>query len=185
MLILASASPRRRELLAAAGIAFETLSVDIDETHRNGETPDGFVRRLAREKADAAAFRRPGAVVLGADTIVLIDGQILGKPRDLADASRMLHLLSGRPHEVLTGIALVGLGEVISEIARTTVWFGTLSSQEIAAYVESGEPLDKAGAYAIQGLASRFVDRIDGSYSNVVGLPVALVYRLLKGYSEA
>jgi septum formation protein len=185
MLVLASASPRRRELLTAAGLDFEVLRVDIDETPARGETPEDHVRRLAREKAGAGRVRRPGTVVLAADTIVVLDDRILGKPRDAEDATRMLRALSGRAHEVLTGVAVSGPAGTVVEVARTRVWFQSLSDAEIAGYVGSGEPRDKAGAYAIQGLGSKFVERIDGSYSNVVGLPVALVYRLLKGYPEA
>jgi septum formation protein len=185
MLVLASASPRRRELLAAAGMAFEVLPVDLDETPLKEEAPDDHVLRLARQKAQAALARRPDAVILGADTIVLAGGEILGKPRDAEDAGRMLRALSGRAHEVLTGVALVSGRGTTVELERSRVWFSALSETEIADYVASGEPSDKAGAYAIQGLASKFVVRIEGSYSNVVGLPVALVYRLLKGYPEA
>ncbi len=186
MLILASASPRRAELLTAARIPFETLPVDIDETPLPGETPDAHVRRLAAEKARAAAAQRPGATVLGADTVVVVDDRILGKPRDAADAAAMLRALSGRAHEVLTGVAVHGpsASPTVIEIARTRVWFCPLSEQDISHYVASGEPLDKAGAYAIQGIASRFVERIDGSYSNVVGLPVALVHRILREWPE-
>jgi septum formation protein len=179
MLILASASPRRAELLRAAGIEFETLPVDIDETALPDETPEALVRRLAEEKARAASARRPGAVVLGADTVVVIGGRILGKPRDEADAAAMLRMLSGREHQVLTGVAVTTSAVARSAVDVTIVQFATLTEEEIAGYVLSREPMDKAGAYAIQGLASRFVDRIEGSYSNVVGLPVALVYRLL------
>jgi septum formation protein len=184
MLVLASASPRRRELLAAAGIPFEVVPVDLDETPLDGEVPDAHVQRLAREKASTAQAMRPDALVLGADTIVVVSGQILGKPRDAEDAARMLRALAGRAHDVLTGVALTGARGTTVELERTRVWFTPLSEQEIADYGASGEPRDKAGAYAIQGLASKFVVRIDGSYTNVVGLPVALVYRLLKGYSE-
>jgi len=185
MLVLASASPRRRELLTAAGLAFEVLPVDLDETPFSAEPPDAHVKRLAQAKAQAALAQRPDAVVLGADTIVLAAGAILGKPKDAEDAARMLRALSGQPHEVLTGVALTSRRSATVELARTRVWFEQLTEDEIADYVASGEPRDKAGAYAIQGLASKFVLRIDGSYSNVVGLPVALVYRLLKGYPEA
>ena len=185
MLILASASPRRRELLAAAGIACEVLPVNLDESPLDGESPDDHVRRLAGEKAQAALARRPETVVLGADTIVLAGGEILGKPRDAEDAGRMLRALSGRAHEVLTGVALASVRGITVELERSRVWFSPLTEGEIADYVASGEPSDKAGGYAIQGLASKFVVRIEGSYSNVVGLPVALVYRLLKGYPEA
>lgn len=185
MLVLASASPRRRELLAAAGIAFDVLPVDLDETPLSGEAPDAHVKRLARAKAHAALAQRPDAVVLGADTVVLAGGAILGKPKDAEDAARMLRAISGQSHDVLTGVAVTSSRGTIVELARTRVWFGQLTEDEIADYVASGESSDKAGAYAIQGLASKFVMRIEGSYSNVVGLPVALVYRLLKGYPEA
>ena len=184
MLILASSSPRRAELLRAAGIPFEVASVDVDETVLKLEPPGEHVRRLARVKAEAAFTRHPDALVLGADTIVTVGGEILSKPRDAEDATRMLRLLSGREHEVLTGVALVARRGVVVEVARTRVWVNPLTDVEIADYVTTGEPLDKAGGYGIQGLGSRFIDRIQGSYSNVVGLPVALVYRLLKGYPE-
>ena len=184
MLILASRSPRRGELLTAAGILHETVTVDVDESIVKLEPPGDHVRRLALEKAQAGFAKHPTALVLAADTIVLIGGEIMGKPRDREDATRMLRLLSGREHEVLTGLALVSPRDVVVEVVRTRVWFNPLTEEEIARYVASGEPGDKAGAYAIQGLGSRFIDRIQGSYSNVVGLPVALVYRLLKGYPE-
>ncbi len=184
MLILASSSPRRADLLRAAGIPFQTVPVDVDEAVRRLEPPGDHVRRLAREKADAAFALQADAVVLGADTIVTVGGETMGKPRDAGDAIRMLRLLSGREHEVLTGVALVARRGVVVEVARTRVWFNPLNETEIADYVATGEPLDKAGAYGIQGFASRYIDRIQGSYSNVVGLPVALVYRLLKGYPE-
>ena len=185
MLVLASRSPRRRELLTAAGIACEVVAVDIDEAVRRLEPPGEHVRRLAREKAEAGFALRRNGVVLGADTIVVVGSEILGKPKDAADATRMLRILSGREHEVLTGVALVSARKTVVEVARTRVWFNPLTDPEIDDYVASGEPQDKAGAYAIQGVASRFIDRIQGSHSNVVGLPVALVYRLLKGYPEA
>ena len=184
MLILASKSPRRGELLTAAGIAFEAVSVDVDESFLKLEPPGDHVRRLALAKAQAVFATHPTSLVLGADTIVLIGGEMMGKPHDHEDATRMLRMLSGREHEVLTGLALVSPGDTAVEVATTKVWFNPLTEEEIAEYVASGEPLDKAGAYAIQGLGSRFIDRIQGSYSNVVGLPVALVYRLLKGYSD-
>jgi septum formation protein len=174
-LILASASPRRAELLRAAGITFEVIVADVDETPRADEQAAGYVQRLAVEKARAVMPRAAGRPVLAADTVVVVDGAILGKPRDDDDARRMLRLLSGRMHTVLTGVAL---GEDV-RVASTVVEFVPLSTSEIDWYVASGEPGDKAGAYAIQGLASRFVARIDGSYSNVVGLPVALVYEML------
>ena len=179
-LVLASQSPRRRDLLDAAGIACDVRAVDVDERRHAGETPDVFAERLAREKASAGARLFPDRTVLGADTIVVVDDEVLGKPRDAADAVRMLALLSGRSHEVLTGVAIAHAGRVHSAVDRTRVWFSVLSDTEIEAYVASGEPLDKAGAYAIQGLASRFIPRIDGSYANVVGLPVTTVVELLK-----
>jgi len=184
MLILASSSPRRADLLRAAGIPFEVVSVYVDESVLKLEPPGEHVRRLAREKAEAAFATHHDAVVLAADTIVLVGGEIMTKPRDGDDAIRMLRLLSGREHEVLTGVALVATRGVVVEVARTRVWVNPLSETEIAEYVATGEPLDKAGGYGIQGIGSRFIDRIQGSYSNVVGLPVALVYRLLKGYPE-
>jgi septum formation protein len=184
VLILASSSPRRAALLRAAGIPFKVVPTDVDETVLKLEPPGDHVRRLSREKAAAAFAAHPDAVVLGADTIVTVGGEIMGKPRDAADAIRMLRLLSGREHEVLTGVALVAKRGIVVEVARTRVWVNPLSEVEIADYVATGEPLDKAGAYGIQGLGARFIDRIQGSYSNVVGLPVALVYRLLKGYPE-
>ncbi len=186
MLILASQSPRRAELLKAAGIEFVTLPVDIDESLRHGETPTEHVKRLAEEKARAAAARTDvqAPLVLGADTVVVVGPHILGKPRDPGDALRMLQLLSGHAHEVLTGVAVVTTEDTQVEVARTTVQFAPLSNAEMSWYVSTGEPMDKAGGYAIQGLASRFIERIDGSYSNVVGLPVALVYKLLRRYPE-
>jgi septum formation protein len=181
-LILASASPRRSELLRAAGIQFDVLPADIDESVLPGESAEHHVRRLAEAKACAVLPRAGGRPVLSADTVVVVAGEILGKPADAADARRMLRLLAGRSHEVMTGVYLRrhggNGGSQTSEVAVTTVEFAPLSDAEIEWYVASGEPRDKAGAYAIQGLASRFVTRVDGSYSNVVGLPVAVVYRL-------
>jgi septum formation protein len=197
-LILASASPRRAELLRAAGFSFETLAVDIDEDARDGEAPATYVRRLAAEKSAAAAADlkvrtttvvvqafRPAAtfdapVILGADTTVVVDGQILGKPRDDGDAAAMLRRLSGRRHDVLTGISLRRGACELGRVETSAVYFAPLTAEDIAWYVTSGEGRDKAGAYAIQGLASRFIPRIEGSYSNVVGLPIAAVSELLK-----
>ncbi|HWI16392.1 MAG TPA: Maf family protein [Vicinamibacterales bacterium] len=179
MLILASRSPRRSELLTAAGIAFEVLAADIDETPRANESPVAYVERLAIEKARAVLQLRPDARVLGADTTVTIDGEILGKPVDEADAVRMMRLLSGRVHDVHTGVALVSRGGVESAVETTRVWFSAMTDKDISWYVATGEPVDRAGAYAIQGYASRFIPRIEGSYSNVVGLPVALVSSIL------
>jgi septum formation protein len=195
-LVLASASPRRQELLRSAGIAITVQPTNIPEVPLDGEAPKAFAERLAREKAWAIFKQHPNEFVLGADTIVVVDKQILGKPKDAADAARMLRLLSGRSHQVTTGVCLMGpksgshppenpgmkseasLGDVRSE--TTIVHVSPLSEDEIRAYVTTGEPMDKAGAYAIQGMASRWIPRIEGDYANVVGLPVALVYRMLK-----
>jgi septum formation protein len=178
MLVLASQSPRRREILSRAGIGFVVRPASVPEEVAGGEDPVAHVRRLAREKAEAVPAGS-GEIVLGADTVVVIDGRILGKPVDAEDAARMLRLLSGREHEVITGICLKTLGRVIVDASSTRVCFAPLTETEISAYVESGEPMDKAGAYGIQGLASKFIDRIEGCYFNVMGLPAALVYRRL------
>ena len=177
-LLLASASPRRAELLRAAGFAFDVQPADVDESVRDGEAPADYVRRVAEDKARAALAAAPGRVVLAADTTVVVDTHILAKPADDADAARMLRRLAGRRHEVLTGVC-VAARSVDCRVETTAVEFARLTDEEIAWYVASGEPRDKAGAYAIQGLASRFVTRLEGSYSNVVGLPVALVYEML------
>jgi septum formation protein len=178
VLVLASQSPRRRELLAAAGIEFIVRPVNVPEQHRAGESPEEYVRRLAEAKASAVP-RSDGEIVLGADTVVVVAGQILEKPVDASDAARMLRLLSGREHDVITGICLASSGSNIVDTATTRVRFMELTAREIDDYVASGEPMDKAGAYAIQGLASKFIVRVEGEYSNVVGLPVALLYRHL------
>jgi septum formation protein len=181
MLILASASPRRQELLHSAGIPFTVQPADIDETPLSGEAPRDCAERLAREKALAVFRIRPQDCVLGADTIVVIDDMILGKPRDVGDAGRMLRMLSGRAHSVITGACVLSPVAPESTASETTlVTMCELSEDEISDYVATGEPMDKAGAYAIQGLASRWIPRIEGDYSNVVGLPVALVYRMLR-----
>jgi septum formation protein len=184
-LVLASASPRRSELLAAAGWTFEVRAVDVDERQRANEPAADYVVRLAIDKARVAARALhdadTGQVVLAADTAVVVDGEVLGKPVDEADAARMLRLLSGRAHEVLTGVAVAAGGHIETAVDVTRVWFDGLSAADIASYVATGEPADKAGAYAIQGRASRFIPRIEGSYTNVVGLPIATVARLLRG----
>ncbi len=180
MLILASASPRRSELLRNAGIVFEVQPADVPEDPLPGEAAKALAERLAREKAMAIARRRPADVVLGADTVVVIDGEILGKPADAADAARMLRMLSGRRHEVITGVCLVAGGQWSVASETTSVTMSEISDEEIAKYVATGEPMDKAGAYAIQGIASRWIPRIEGDYSNVVGLPVALVWKMLQ-----
>jgi septum formation protein len=177
-LVLASRSPRRSELLAAAGFNFTIRTADVDETPRPGEGPREYVVRVAEEKARAVSAAED-EIILAADTIVVLDNAIMGKPRDAEDATRMLLTLSGRQHEVMTGIALRRGDRLKHDLASTTVWFAPLNDLEIEEYVMSGESMDKAGAYGIQGLASRFIERIDGSYSNVVGLPIALVYKRL------
>lgn len=184
-LVLASASPRRRELLDAAGFVFEIDVADVDETRHPGEPAGAYARRVALAKAQAVAARHPDAIVLGADTVVVLDHdgdaeEVLGKPVDDADAVRMLTGLAGRAHRVLTAVALVGSGATLDTIEETVVWMQALTTAEITAYVQSGEPRDKAGAYGIQGRASRFIPKIEGSYTNVVGLPVAVVDALLR-----
>jgi septum formation protein len=216
MLILASASPRRAQLLTAAGIRFEVEAADVDETPLTGEPPEAYVQRLALDKARAVAQRgsapsrtqpQPSApagiephrpapaptslhlpvtarLVLGADTTVVVDGRILAKPDDAVEARQMLEQLSGRSHQVLTGVALLGHAAPAVAVAATAVWFAPMTSEDIAWYIETGEWRDKAGAYGIQGRISRFVARLEGSYTNVVGLPVSLVCGLLMRYPE-
>jgi septum formation protein len=197
-LILASASPRRAELLRAAGFTFDAVIAAVDESIRPGESPAMYVRRLAAEKSAAAQagtaeaaphehesdvgprFSAAEPVFLGADTTVVVDGEILGKPRDDDDAARMLRRLSGTQHEVLTGVSLRQGPSELGRVETTIVYFRALLEEDIAWYLASGEGRDKAGAYAIQGLASRFIPRIEGSYSNVVGLPLASVAELLR-----
>ena len=176
LLILASASPRRADLLREAGVLFRVAPAHIDEAVRAGESPESYVERLAREKAEALHVVSSQAFVIGADTTVVVDETILGKPDGPAEAVRMLELLAGRSHRVLTGVAMLGPADFSrATVVSTVVTFGRLSPADIAWYVGTGEPLDKAGAYAIQGGASRFVERIDGSFSNVVGLPMEVV----------
>jgi septum formation protein len=181
-LVLASRSPRRAELLRAAGFEFSVRVAKVDETPQEGEPAREYVLRLAAEKARAVTAD-DDEIVLAADTTVVLGSEIMGKPRDEADAARMLRALAGERHEVITGICLRRGVREVCDIAATAVWFAELSEGEIADYVASGEPMDKAGAYGIQGLASRFIERIEGSYTNVVGLPVALTYRLLRSFS--
>jgi septum formation protein len=180
MFVLASASPRRQELLRAAGIPFEVQPAHIPEEPLPGEGAKNCAERLAREKTHEVVRQCPQDAVLGADTIVVIDNQILGKPTDAADAARMLRLLSGREHQVITGVCLVVKGKASVASETTSVTMSEISEKEIADYIATGEPMDKAGAYAIQGIASRWIPRIEGDYSNVVGLPVALVWRMLR-----
>jgi septum formation protein len=181
-LILASASPRRRELLQRASIVFAVTPSNISEEKQPGETPEQYARRVAREKAQDVAQRQPGTWVLGADTVVVIDGTILGKPRDAADGYRMLRLLSGRTHQVLTAFALVdGAGTVrTSQIVTSLVTCKSLSDTQIETYLATGEPFDKAGAYAIQGLGASLIERVEGSYTNIVGLPMDEVLAALR-----
>ncbi len=206
-LILASASPRRAELLRAAGFDFDVMPTNVDESMRAGESPYAYVRRLAADKSAAGlaalkgcaravttvgtvretpiaqAFSPADAIILGADTAVVVDGDILGKPRDDEDAAAMLRRLSGRRHDVMTGVSLRHGAYEVGRVETTGVIFTALSDKDVKWYVASGEGRDKAGAYAIQGLASRFIPRIEGSYSNVVGLPVACVAELLRDFS--
>ncbi len=196
MLVLASASPRRQELLRSAGISFVVQPTEIPEVPNDGEAPRIFAERMAREKALAVSHQRPEDFVLGADTIVVVEGKILGKPRDDSDAARMLRLLSGRKHEVITGVCLVApqlrtenrkLKTVFEDLRSETteVTMCPLTEEDIRFYISTGEPMDKAGAYAIQGIASRWIPRIEGDYSNVVGLPLALVWRMLQEHGCA
>ena len=178
-LVLASGSPRRAEILNSVGWEFTKHVADIDESELAGEMPDDYVVRLACEKAEAVAVGFPDDIVLGADTTVVIGGQIIGKPVDLADALRMLTMLAGNWHEVLTGVAVVANGETRSAIQRTRVKFAPMDDAEIAFLAECGDPLDKAGAYAVQAQAALFIEGIEGDYWNVVGLPVKLVYDLV------
>jgi septum formation protein len=183
-LVLASSSPRRAELLRAAGIPFVIRTAAIDETRETDEAPAVYVRRLALAKARAVPAA-PHELVLGADTVVVAGQACLGKPADAADAGAMLRQLAGRSHEVLTGVALVRAGEPVAvDVAATRVTFAALTDADVAWYVASPEPYDKAGGYAVQGLASRFVTAIEGSYANVVGLPVELVCRLVGAAGE-
>jgi septum formation protein len=181
VLILASSSPRRQELLQQTGTAFEVHAPHINEDQRPGEEPLEYALRLAREKALAVARHYPHSHVLGADTIVVVDGEVLGKPTDPADAARMLRRLSARAHQVSTAVSLaLPDGGADTRSCTTQVYFRKLTEDEIQHYVAGGEPMDKAGAYAIQGGASRWADRIEGEYSNVVGLPLSLVTDMLR-----
>ena len=200
MLVLASASPRRHDLLQSAGISFVVQPADVDETPLANESARECAERLAREKALVVWKERPSDLVLGADTVVVVDQTMLAKPADAEDAAQMLRMLSGRVHQVITGVCLVEAAANLSQARKsgmgtrpdiqdaeartgsetTLVTMSRISDQEIRDYVATGEPMDKAGAYAIQGIASRWIPRIEGDYSNVVGLPVALVYRMLR-----
>jgi len=183
-LVLASQSPRRRELLAVAGFRFSVRAKPVEEVRRTGESPVEYARRLAQAKAEAAGARAE-EIILGADTIVVVDDQVLEKPVDSSDACAMLQMLSGREHTVITGICLLHDRGVIVDHSSTRVRFAPLTNSEIADYVASGESLDKAGAYAIQGLASKFIESVEGCYFNVMGLPLSLVYRHWKTLTAA
>lgn len=188
MLHLASQSPRRRELLARLGVDFGIVDVDVPEVRVPGEPPEDYVRRVAREKAGAGLLEMvavPGALVLGADTEVVLDDEVFGKPRDAADAAAMLRKLSGRTHEVLSVVVAVSAGRESQRVSRSRVTFASLPDEDIAAYVASGEPMGRAGAYAIQGGAERFVSRLDGSYSGVMGLPLHETAALLREFGIA
>ena len=178
-LILASGSPRRSEILQSVGWGFTIDVPDIDENELPGELPEDYVRRLAKTKAETIAARHNGEIVLGADTTVVIDKQIIGKPRDLGDATRMLKMLSGNWHEVLTGVAVVSCGETRIGLQSTRVKFAEMTEAEISFLAEKGDPLDKAGAYAVQAQAALFIEGIEGDYWNVVGLPISLAYKLV------
>ncbi len=182
-LVLASGSPRRRELLNTLGVVFVTDVSSADE-HFSGQ-PEDMVRTLSRRKAEAAAARHPSSLILGADTIVAAEGKILGKPENRADAERMLRLLSGRWHDVYTGVTLLdpAHGGIRQAAVRTRVHFLPIPEEELSSYLDTQEPYDKAGAYAIQGMAGAFIDRIEGSYSNVVGLPLHAVSQMLRACS--
>jgi septum formation protein len=183
-LILASNSPRRKELLRQVGLDFRVDPADVDESILAGETPEGYAVRVALEKARVASARAGTGIVIAADTIVVLDGEILGKPADPADAERMLKLLSGNVHRVITGLVVMdaATGKARTDTSITRVWFRSLALQEIISYVATGEPLDKAGAYGIQERGALLVDKIDGCYFNVVGLPLSLLGELLHSF---
>lgn len=179
-LVLASQSPRRRELLKLLYGEFEVVSSQVSEVSKRNEAPEDVVQRLAKAKAEAVQALRPNFTIIGADTVVVCAGQVLGKPDSEESARNMLIRLSGRTHEVLTGLCVLHERQCHLGISKTEVQFSSLSDREIEDYLKTGEPLDKAGAYAIQGYASRYVEKIDGCYFNVVGLPISLLYRMLQ-----
>ena len=180
-LVLASGSPRRSEIMNSVGWEFTKDAPDIDESELAGENPETYVRRLAKEKAEVVAASHPGEIVLAADTTVVIDDQIIGKPVDVDDARRMIRMLSGNWHKVLTGIAVMKDSSVAIGMESTRVKFAAMTNSEIEFLVENGDPLDKAGAYAVQAQAALFIEGIEGDYWNVVGLPISLVYRMVIG----
>jgi septum formation protein len=179
-IVLASGSPRRSEILTSVGWEFTKTVPNIDESEREGESPESYVQRLAQEKADAVSHQYPDSIVLAADTTVVIDNQIIGKPVDLDDARRMLKMLSGRWHDVLTGVAISRDGHTEVGMERTGVKFAVMDDSEVEFLAKMGDPLDKAGAYAVQAQAALFIEQIKGDYWNVVGLPISLVYGLIK-----
>ncbi len=183
-IILASSSPRRKELLQQIGLSFQTARVHVDERVLTGEEPEAYAARVALGKARAAAGEFSSGIVIAADTIVVLGNAILGKPADAADAERMLTELSGKMHRVITGLTVMdaGTGKMLTRTATTKVWFRKLSAQEVTSYVTSGESLDKAGSYGIQGKGVLLVERIDGCYSNVVGLPLVLLNEMLEEF---
>ena len=178
-IVLASGSPRRAEILTSVGWEFTRVVPDIDESERDGESPEVYVQRLAQEKADAVTHMQTDAIVLAADTTVVVEGAILGKPNDLEHAREMLRILSGRWHDVLTGVAVCKNGVTSVGLERTGVKFVEMNAAEVEFLARKGDPLDKAGAYAVQAQAALFIEQIRGDYWNVVGLPISLVYRLL------
>jgi septum formation protein len=178
-LILASSSPRRRELLTQAGLTFDVLPADIDETRGPNEEPSAYVRRLALEKAQAIHAQHPNATVIGSDTTVVLAGEVLSKPTDLADAERMLRSLSNNVHQVYTGVAVVTDTQALQHVEATSVFFSNIPDEDLAHYLATGDSLDKAGAYGIQGYAARWITRIEGDFFNVMGLPIAATVRLL------
>lgn len=185
-IILASASPRRKELLEQLGISFTVDPAAVDEQMLPGETSEAYAIRVAREKARVAAQRAGRGIVVAADTIVVMNDAVLGKPKDAGDAERMLQMLSGKEHRVITGLAVMdaATGRMVSRTAVTRVWFRALKQKDIMAYVATGEPLDKAGAYGIQEKGALLVERIDGCYFNVVGLPLALLGEILESFNK-
>ena len=183
MLILASKSPRRKELLKQIGIPFVVVVSDAEEVSGNSWTPAALVIENAKRKARAVAEKYPDSPVLGADTVVSLEGKIFGKPKDKDEARKMLTALSGKMHEVTTGLALINRNEIRTTSVTTKVFFDTMTKADIDAYIATDEPMDKAGAYAIQGKAARFIEKIEGSYSNVVGLPLNVLIQLGKGFN--
>ncbi len=184
IVVLASASPRRKELLKQVGLGFTVEPADVDERVTAGESPGAYALRVAANKAQTAAARVRGGLVIAADTIVVLDGEILGKPADARDAERMLALLSGRQHQVMTALVIVDAktGKRESRLVVTSVWFRMLSTKEIFAYAATGEPLDKAGGYGIQGKGALLVEKIEGCYFNVVGLPLSVLKEMLQSF---